>query len=192
MASPQPSLEAQIARPAEDELAAGMTTPATDAEMASSMSKSEDASSPPNRPNQPKMTARAIGKRRRRNEGRAVRKSLQGQHLFIHLVLSSLFAPASFSAQRPTPRRTQGILTINHADINSGTRSARQRRDIFNYQQKQNRAWLQQQVQLPSRGGVPRHAEVELQAFFSKGRCLLQGRSIHASLEFTCRDKLGP
>ncbi len=69
-----------------------------------------------------------------------------------------------------------GMLTFVCADVNSGTRLARQRRDHFNYQQKQNRAWLQHQVQLPSRGGVPRHAEVELQAFFRKGKCLLPRR----------------
>ncbi len=65
------------------------------------------------------------------------------------------------------------MLTFDRADINSGTRLARQSRDVFNYQQKQNRAWLQHQVQLSSRGGVPRHAEVELQAFFRKAKCLL-------------------
>ncbi len=62
------------------------------------------------------------------------------------------------------------MLTTCLTDISFGSRFAHQQRDLFNYQQKQNRAWLQQQVQLPSRGGVPRHAEVELQAFFRKGR----------------------
>jgi len=80
MASPPPTLGAQSTSPTEKASVAEMTTPATDVEMASSMSGSEDASPPPNRPNQPKMTPRAIGKRRRRNASRAVKKSLQGQH----------------------------------------------------------------------------------------------------------------
>ncbi len=80
-----------------------------------------------------------------------------------------------------------GMLTFDCADINSGTRLARQSRDVFNYQQKQNRAWLQYQVQLPSRGGVPRHAEVELQAFFRKGKCLLLRRSSIRAWEKTPR-----
>ena len=50
----------------------------------------------------------------------------------------------------------------------SGSRTARQLREQFNYLQRQNRAWLQYQVQLPSRGGIPIDAERELKVLFGK------------------------
>lgn len=57
-----------------------------EAEMASSAPESgEEAPPPAKQRNQPKMTPRAIGKRRRRRESKAYKKSLQGQHLpFTH------------------------------------------------------------------------------------------------------------
>jgi len=50
-----------------------------------------------------------------------------------------------------------------------GERSARSLSDEFDYQQRQNRAWLHHQVQLPGRGGVSHYAERELRAVFGKG-----------------------
>ncbi|KAL8824028.1 MAG: hypothetical protein Q9191_005351 [Dirinaria sp. TL-2023a] len=64
-------------------------------------------------------------------------------------------------------RRDNKALHKSLKDI-SGTRTARQLREQFNYLQRQNRAWLQQQVQLPSRGGITIDAESELKILFGK------------------------
>lgn len=50
-----------------------------------------------------------------------------------------------------------------------GQRSARVLSGEFNYQQRQNRAWLYRQLQLPGGGGVGHQAEGELRALFGKG-----------------------
>jgi len=55
----------------------------------------------------------------------------------------------------------------------SGARTPRQLRDEFNNQQRQNRAWLHHQVQLPGRGGVGHQAERELRGLFGKGEFVL-------------------
>ncbi len=66
-------------------------------------------------------------------------------------------------------RRVQKFKAKNHEE-----RSARSLDDEFNYQQRQNRAWLHHQVQLPGRGGVGHEAERELRALFGKGEsCLI-------------------
>jgi len=62
-------------------------------------------------------------------------------------------------------RRVQKFKAKNHEE-----RSARSLDDEFNYQQRQNRAWLHHQVQLLGRGGVSHQAERELRALFGKGK----------------------
>lgn len=95
MASASPSLESQTARP--ETATAEVNASVDDSKMASSMSELEDASPPPNRPNQPKMTPRAIGQRRRRNASRAVTKSLQGQYSLqaLHHHAGDFLSPSS-------------------------------------------------------------------------------------------------
>lgn len=68
------SLETQMAPPTENNFV-------DESDMSSNASESEEsAPPPPNQRNQPKMTPRAIRKRRRRNDSRAFKKSLQGQY----------------------------------------------------------------------------------------------------------------
>lgn len=48
----------------------------------------------------------------------------------------------------------------------NGNRQARQLIDVFHYEQRQSRAWLQYQVARPARGGIDYHAQRELAELF--------------------------
>jgi len=86
---------------------------------------------------------------------------------------SSASESENSSPEQPKPRKKLSRRRLRRVGKfkakNEGERSARALREEFNYQQHQNRAWLQHQVQLPGRGGVPHEAERELRALFGKG-----------------------